>query len=333
MEVYPHPRNVFAAIFMEGHTVISLLMVLSGFIFTYGAYGDRIVYWQFIRNRALRVYPLFLLLLFVGMYSFPAKFDLVKIMTMVLTLENVQHIPLYRPFTSIFWTIYVELQFYLLFPFLLSILNRRGIKYLVGIIGVALAFRFLSLLEGAPVRDLTHFTILGRIDQFLIGMIAAVVYRKYFTAGPRWDALFVGCALLLGTGMWLLNRIGGWPVIPGWRILLPPIEGLLWAGIALGYFSLVRFMPAIASKIIASLGVISYSTYLLHMTLINIASKYGFYKLLPGYSAHRSACIGTLLYVVPAVVTLSILTYHFIEKPFLEMRGKYRLPRLTAPIA
>ena len=53
-------KNVLMAFLTEGHTAVSLFMVLSGFIFVYGVYGRKIDGKRFIYNRFLRTYPLFL---------------------------------------------------------------------------------------------------------------------------------------------------------------------------------------------------------------------------------------------------------------------------------
>src|SRR5574340_1306110 len=63
--------NFFCGVIAEGHTAVSLFMVLSGFIFAYGAMGRRINYFAFLYNRILRIYPLFLFLTIAGIFLFP----------------------------------------------------------------------------------------------------------------------------------------------------------------------------------------------------------------------------------------------------------------------
>ena len=56
------PDNPLLSLIDEGHTGIGLFMVISGFIFTAITHGARIDYTGFLRNRVLRIYPLFGLL-------------------------------------------------------------------------------------------------------------------------------------------------------------------------------------------------------------------------------------------------------------------------------
>src|SRR5688500_5770729 len=62
--------NPLESLLIEGHTAVAMFMVLSGFIFTYGALTaagadpgpDRdIRYGAFIRNRLLRILPMYVL--------------------------------------------------------------------------------------------------------------------------------------------------------------------------------------------------------------------------------------------------------------------------------
>jgi len=65
-EMLPRADFFLSAFIYEGHSGVALFMVLSGFIFTVGTHGHGISYWQFIRNRFLRTYPLFLFMLLSG---------------------------------------------------------------------------------------------------------------------------------------------------------------------------------------------------------------------------------------------------------------------------
>ncbi len=111
--------NPLAALLYEGHTAVALFMTLSGFIFTYGAYGHAIDYRAFVTNRLLRIYPLFMVVLLAGFAIYPARFDAGRFVSTVLLMANVSNVDI-GPLSGMFWAVSVEFQFYLLFPALLA---------------------------------------------------------------------------------------------------------------------------------------------------------------------------------------------------------------------
>jgi hypothetical protein len=77
--------------------------------------------------------------------------------------------------------------------------------------------RWLSFVVGVNIRDAAYWTILGRIDQFLIGMVVGLYLRKIPRTPLRW--LFLpSVAFVLGS-LWQLNRWGGWPATSSSRCL------------------------------------------------------------------------------------------------------------------
>jgi peptidoglycan/LPS O-acetylase OafA/YrhL len=76
------------------------------------------------------------------------------------------------------WSITAEFHFYLLLPFLLFLSKKR--KYsLILVLIAAVIFRFFLYQELGQVQTLSYWTIIGRIDQFLLGIIA-YQFRSYF---------------------------------------------------------------------------------------------------------------------------------------------------------
>ncbi len=60
--------NPVLAVIAEGHSGVALFMVLSGFLFAYGAHQKEVDFSTFMRNRVLRIFPMYVLLLFLGAY-------------------------------------------------------------------------------------------------------------------------------------------------------------------------------------------------------------------------------------------------------------------------
>lgn len=316
---WPQSDNPLLALLYEGHTAVALFLVLSGFIFTYGSLGKHIIYHRFIINRLLRTYPLFVLLLLTGSYAFPERFEFGALLQTLFSFGNAHGAMDLKSFSAMFWAIAVEWQFYLIFPLLLLILQRDGAKTLLGMILVMMILRTLAHFEGANSRDLAYWTIIGRIDQFLLGMLAGVAYFNY-TFRFAWPSLFLTSILVLGM-IFGFHQAGGWPNNSAWKIIWPTLEGATWAMFILAYLACSQGLPAGLAKIMSWPGLISYSIYLLHFSVISIVIAQGWYLPLP-LPPVIAALLNTLLWL-PVILVLASLSYRYIEKPFLNLRLRY----------
>ena len=324
LENWPQTANPIGALIFEGHTAVALFLVLSGFIFTYGSLHKTIIYHRFIINRLLRTYPLFVLLLLTGAFAFPDRFDFTALVQTLLGFGNAQGAMDLGSFSAMFWAIAVEWQFYLVFPLLLIIFRRDGPLLLLGLIAVFILLRSLAWLEGANIRDLAYWTIIGRMDQFLLGMLAAYAYSHgvllAVRRGVSWLLLLIALGLAIGM-LYGFHQAGGWPVSAGWKILWPTLEGLCWAGVILTYLRASQYLPARLSYWLTLPGLISYSLYLLHFSVISVLVKQQWFSTF-GLPPTSAALLNTLLWL-PLICALATLTYHCVEKPFLQLRLSY----------
>jgi peptidoglycan/LPS O-acetylase OafA/YrhL len=223
-----------------------------------------------------------------------------------------------------FWAVAVEWHFYLIFPFILKQFNKSGCRYLLGVIFIFIIIRLSIYLLAGSIRDVAYMSIFGRMDQFLIGMLLGAYYKTEYRAGPKWDVSLVVVLLGLFALLLFLNGQGGWPSNKPFKIMWSTIEGSLWGIFILSYLSASRYIPGVISFAIASIGTISYSMYLIHFIVIEIFIKNEWLISWSDMSSNRSALLNTPLLIIPVVLTVSCLTFHIVEKPFLNMRGKYK---------
>lgn len=312
------------SLFEEGHTGVALFMVLSGFIFQYINEGKEILYGQFIRNRLLRIAPLFVL--WSLYYIYVDNFDTLKAFVNGFLLLDPRLTP------GVGWTIVVEFQFYLLFPFLHRWIDgKNGIRNTLLLLFVFFVFRTLAWTQSAEhsVQDVSYWTIFGRIDQFLLGMLAAKMYRRVKLQGATSFLLSFGALLGIMYVFHLFNQWGGFyqdakgHSTGALWLVMPTIEALFYALLIMGYLSLPAVLfPKLIDKPLARLGEFSYSAYWCHMPVIVFL-----YYLMDQWNIHFTGFsqmfLASLLIGVPVVFGFSALTYYLIERPFLEMRKKY----------
>ena len=105
-------------------------------------------------------------------------------------------------------------------------------------------------------------------------------------------------------------------------VILPTITGIVMAVVVLGWVATVTSERALWSRLLARLGVISYSLYLTHFMVLQIlVARVDLPRL--GFSLWLDSLVWSVVVFVPLTIALSTLTYSVVEKPFLELRKRY----------
>ena len=311
------------AILDEGHTGVAIFMTLSGYLFAKLLDGKDIIYRQFYLNRALRLFPLLILV--------------AALKAVDMALFNYGDFHLYgKSLISGFvlpdwpnggWSIAVELHFYLILPFILF-LARRNSNFLLLILATAIIFRTGLYLSAGTVHHLAYSTIFGRIDQFVLGV--------YFFIRRDWLAnrvqLTIGILLVFYIVFWLFNNAGGFyqlgGIMPSQNVIwvfLPTLEGFAYATAIACYDRNMRFGTGKISAVWAEYGKFSYSIYLLHFFVVFRVAEFINERLISIENVYLALPFGVILFL--AMYPVSWLSYRFIEEPFLQFRKRYTAPR------
>ncbi|MWA08544.1 acyltransferase family protein [Streptomyces sp. BA2] len=328
-----YSENPLATLVLEGHSGVALFMVLSGFIFTIGALGKDVHYGRFLGNRVLRIFPLYIALIILGIGAHKQGADLSAVLQSLVGLGNLPGSLDLGAVSSMWWAIAVELQFYLLFPLFSRLLTKRGpvaLFKLLAAIAVIRALVWASANGTISVNSMLYYSLAGRIDQFLLGMVAAwffVHHRERFQG-----LLKVAVPTALATGaIWAFNQTHAFHERQATRLLWVDVEGALWALVVLTYVATIS-STGIVSRGIAKVGEMSFSVYLLHyMVITAIVSRRWWFELTgrPVVDAFITAAVA----VLPITLATAVVTFHGIERPFLRWRRAYLLTDPPKPAA
>jgi peptidoglycan/LPS O-acetylase OafA/YrhL len=320
------PLEPYASVLAEGHVGVALFMVMSAFLFAYGCYGRRLSYGLFLRNRLLRIAPMYVFVLLLGAYTYSDRFTFLGFLASLGLFSNTKAALDGGMFTILLWTISAEFVFYLLFPLLHYRFSEGGYRFLLLVLVLAISCRVLAVGLGASARDFGYYTIFGRIDQFLMGMIAAYLIRQGRLR--RWSGKSAFLLSLSGLAAlhYCLNRFwGGWLSSGTWKVFWPTLEGLV---VVLLVISAVQggyqVIPGWLRRHFCFVGAVSYSIYLLHMPVLAVVQKVVAHPLALGGSIYAGAVFIGIVSLLP-VLLLSSLTFFVIEAPFMSLRSSYKL--------
>lgn len=319
----PLPHLAWFGLVTEGHTGVSLFFVLSGFIFMLIALsGEAIRYGEFMRNRCLRILPLFLVVFMLAISIGRDRFEASDIFYVLFT--NLGDAPTSWHFaTGPAWSISVEFTFYMVFPFLALFVREGGVSYLARLVLLMLVIKTAAYLATPNSTHMLYSTLIGRFDQFLIGMAAAVLYNNHrdFLA-RRGTLVLVTGAVLTVLAVAAQARFASFFLTgekqPFW-IVWGTLEAMLWASVVVGYLASSFRLPAALDGVLRKGGEWSFSIYMWHALVI-----FTVHELLGRQGASGAA---TLLLDGAIVLALTLgvafLSFGVIEKPFLGLRRRY----------
>lgn len=171
---------------------VDLFFVLSGFLITgilLDAKGDRHYFRNFYARRTLRIFPLYYGVLLLTCVVLPLLFDKPvyrKQGWLWAYAQNVYPLLRHRPFSmpsqlgfqfSHFWSLAVEEHFYLVWPLVVLVANRKCLlRIAAGLIVVAAGLRLTFLACDAP-WELLYKTTFLRMDALAAGAWVAVAVR------------------------------------------------------------------------------------------------------------------------------------------------------------
>jgi peptidoglycan/LPS O-acetylase OafA/YrhL len=306
----------------EGHTGVALFMTLSGYLFAKLLDGKHINYPSFIWNRMLRLAPLLILvILIVGFRGYLAGGDLTAYAKLVMW-------GLIKPWLpNGGWSITVEFHFYLILPLLLFLSAKSNYYLLLFIVGMVI-FRTILYIELGNIQPLAYLTLVGRIDQFVWGILA-FQFRHLFS-GRHLLALLI--FLSFAAFYWYFDSLGGYYKSPSpnpmW-IYLTTIEGLAYAALIAWYDNSFNHSAGRFSRFIALIGTYSYSIYLLHFFFVFNIANYIDSHILSLSNIYLAMLISPIAFLM--IIPFSWASYRYVESPFLKFRTRYILDDRQTP--
>ena len=218
-----------------------------------------------------------------------------------------------------YWSLTPEVQFYLLLPALFVLLTKLGLRRTIVIVfAVSIVWRLFTTSHYHHPADLVP----GRIDQFAVGMAAAVAGERLQALATRRVALAAvgGLGVVVPVYGYLFWTSGGDPHHLVEACVHPAVGALL--GLLFLRLARVHRVRVLEPRPLRALGIVSYSLYLWHLPVLMLARSAG-----GRAAAHVFAGVaGSLL--------AAALSYVVVERPVLRTprRARAKQPAVIAPV-
>lgn len=316
----------FVALFKAGQLGVDLFFVLSSYLITELLVRE----WQakgtidvgaFYMRRALRIWPLYYTFLLFVFFCEPfyshGSLHINFAVSMALFSGNWANVALLARPTSVaalLWSVSVEEQFYLAWPWLMRWLTPARLAWAcVAMIGIAFVMRAFLVANGAH-HYLFYYNTFVRLDSLAAGALVALwLNGKAPSLSTEQRALIAILALatmVAGVRLMLVSEGPIWMELltyPLWTLASAAIllATLQPEGEATGFLT---WTPVVY------LGRISYGLYVVHFFVIVLVVSLGFCHA--GTPLHG-------LYSLLGTIALAALSYQFLEKPFLRWKDHF----------
>jgi peptidoglycan/LPS O-acetylase OafA/YrhL len=327
-----------------GSLGVRLFFVLSGFLITGILIGcrelgernpERRLFFvrQFYIRRFLRIFPIYYLTLVVLVVAgvgtargwWPWLFS-------YTTNVHVWNTHTWPHAVGHFWTLAVEEQFYLVWPWLMLFMPRRWlVPFLVGLVCVAPAYRLYASFHytvdtGTPDGSFTSLALTpAALDSLALGALLALATHAGHAIAAQVQRVLLRVVLPVGASAYAVLFLVGWH-LGGFKHVAVAFDGtsealvFCWLVGAASVGFAGRAGRLLEWRPIAYLGKVSYGIYIFHM-LVPVAFAYIAARLGRGYTD-----AGFVNFVATSLVTFAIaaLSWELFEGPINGFKRHFR---------
>jgi peptidoglycan/LPS O-acetylase OafA/YrhL len=314
---------------------VDLFFVLSGFLITgilFDTLHTKDFYKNFYMRRVLRLFPVYLVFMCIVLVLARGVPHLWAVgLSYLLYVSNIvclfdPHIYSVGPVqTAHLWSLAVEEQFYLIWPWIVVALGSRRRILRFSIFGsiATLALRLVLIHVVPSSRGFLYIELPTRADSLLIGAAVAMIFRdpelmakirlRYVRlAGFAAVAGFLALGLDIHSFFWQIPPINTW----GFSLTAIASASLVFLAVTPGSWTSRIF----SNSVLRFYGRYSYGLYLIHF-----APKFIYDGVfLPAISnrVHPTWLAGIIAFaiVLAASTAVAVLSFHIIEMPFLKMK-------------
>lgn len=324
-----------------GSIGVNIFFVISGFLITGILLNDRrrhenepatrgSLMKNFYIRRTLRIFPVYYLLIFLCYFFLPdspirGHFGYYLTYTTNFMFFKNQH---WDPMLAHLWSLSVEEQFYLLWPWLIIFVSRKNLlPVMTGFLalGVLSFYLFQLLFPGAQYISILTPTC---FDAFSIGALLAYFMQYDAAAGKKFIARLPWIGVI-ALGLYITFALLHFSMTPQRTLIALTSAWIIWFTITRTDSFVHRYF--LNNRILVAIGKMSYGVYLYHNLVPWLVSfvkltmkKHGiFIPLVNASVPSKYDPAWTIVQQVVALLLISWISWKIIERPINNLKDRF----------
>lgn len=306
-----------------GFLGVDLFFVISGYLMTTITINDiernKFSFTTFFEKRFKRILPAYLFFLliisilgsFIFIYTdiYKLKLSIIKAIKFISNLyfstgdsyfgAKLSENPLLHT-----WSLSIEIQFYLILPFVLVFFKKHLLPIFVTLIIIITAYSTYEIFFTDNQQKI-YFSLISRIPEFLIGSVYSIVFKNGLDFSRQKNNIIAVCSFLalIICSFYYTEETP----FPGVLALIPCIAG---ANILVLKNNTIS--DILSNKVLVYIGELSYSLYLWHWGIIALIRYInGVYDLTPA----------EVVFIIFSTFAISWFSYDFLENRFRKTKN------------
>jgi peptidoglycan/LPS O-acetylase OafA/YrhL len=340
------PNLTRFSLFTHGPLAVTFFFVLSGFLITYlllreHQQNSRIAVSRFYLRRILRIWPLYFLLVFIGLVLIPAgvKLGRVPYQAPFESLDVAAYFVLFMPFVvnlmygnhflTPLWSVGVEEIYYLGWAPIVKLLRKNLLLIMLGTVVVkallAVWAHYFSHSAVAPeVLRMLQFEAMaiGGLGAYFVFHRKQPIHKHWLFSKPAQVVLILPLLTRLFVHQSLAASSSLYAAIFDHAVFTPLLLMAIFAWFIINVAVNERTIIHLDSRVLHYLGDISYGVYMYHALVISLV----FVPFLDEYRAAPALPATLLLHVLVLAFTVlfAALSKTFFEDKFLKYKVRFQ---------
>jgi peptidoglycan/LPS O-acetylase OafA/YrhL len=302
---------------------VTIFFTLSGFLITYLLLLEKqkqpIDIKKFYIRRILRIWPLYytyFAICLITIFIFHKEFNTISAICITFFTSNNPYIYIIGlPFLAHYWSLAVEEQFYLFWPWIVKKVEKNLIPIIFALIVIQNVFRVIVWYL-YPSSDIANFSIINRFDTMMIGALGAILYvqnhKLFLKFIDNKITQFIGLTII---GLLIINKFHTNAIVDTFIISIVTLI------LIIGQINIKNRLINLDIKIFDFFGKISFGIYIYHPLLLFFLSL--IIKGLKIETCYKTAI--AYLFTFIFTILIAYISYHCFEIKFIKMKNKFTI--------